>query len=158
MRDASYSYTSCPTMTVFAPRTMTHNDGNCRACTHSELLRENRLTWSPAMLKSNVPSCGAYAAMQRAKLVVSSACAAGKSSPRSSLPDLALALMRLRIPLLQPSARLRDHGHVELRIVFLDVAGSVFLSKSVGHRSDFFRASDWRSREFRVCAIQTHPQ
>ena len=49
MRDASYSYTSSPTMTVFAPCGTMHNDDTLSACTHSLLTREKRLACKPGM-------------------------------------------------------------------------------------------------------------
>ena len=46
-------------MTDFAPCAMMHNEGNRRACTHSLLTREKRLAWTPGILNSKLPSCGA---------------------------------------------------------------------------------------------------
>src|ERR1700690_2609318 len=71
MRDASYSYTPSPTMTVFAPCGTMHNEDTRSACTHSLFTREKRLGYKPGTPNSKIPSGGAEVAIRGATLGVS---------------------------------------------------------------------------------------
>src|SRR5581483_2029748 len=127
-----------------------HNDETRKACTHSLVVCEMRLTITPGTRCSKLPSCGAYAASNCARFVTSGVSCFTRLA-RLADPVFPSVFKISRIPppsLRRVSFQRNQHGDLELRIVFFHVAGSVLLAEFLGDGGDFRRVRNRDGLEF----------